>query len=170
MSMLAKTKTVDRNGGTSYKRPELSTLEYRLLNDYQRGFPATSRPFATIAEELGSDEETVLRTLESLVERKMISRIGPVFRPRRLGASTLAALAVPEARLEEIAAMVSEYGEVNHNYERMHDFNLWFVVTAASEEDIEKVLDDIRKRSRCQLLNLPMEEAYHIDLGFPLWC
>ncbi len=152
------------------KRPELSRLEYRLLNDFQRDFPLTSRPFLAIAEELGTDEETILKTLESLVERKMISRLGPVFRPRRLGASTLAALAVPEDQLESVAAMVSAYPEVNHNYEREHLFNLWFVVTAASEAEIEKVLKDIRDRSRCRLLNLPMEDAYHIDLGFPLWC
>ncbi len=152
------------------KRPELSRLEYRLLNDFQRDFPLTSRPFLAIAEELGTDEETILKTLESLVERKMISRLGPVFRPRRLGASTLAALAVPEDQLETVAAMVSAYPEVNHNYEREHLFNLWFVVTATSEAEIEKVLSDIRDRSRCRLLNLPMEDAYHIDLGFPLWC
>ncbi len=152
------------------KRPELSDLEYRLLNDYQHGFPLTSRPFAAIAEEVGSDEQTVLDTLQSLADRNMISRIGPVFRPRRLGASTLAALAVPEERLDEVAELVNGYEAVNHNYEREHEFNLWFVVTAASEEEVNAVLDDIRARSGCRLLNLPMEASYHIDLGFPLWC
>ncbi len=152
------------------ERPELTPLEYRLLNDYQRGFPLTSRPFATIAEELGTDEATVLQTLESLAERKMISRIGPVFRPKRLGASTLAALAVPESRLETVAELVNRYPEVNHNYEREHEFNLWFVVTATSEAEVQRVLDDLRERSGCRLLNLPMEASYHIDLGFPLWC
>lgn len=155
---------------TENKRPELSPLEYRLLNDFQRDFPLTSRPFLAIAEELGTDEDTVLRTLDRLVERKMISRVGPVFQPRRLGASTLAALAVPEDELDAVAAMVNSYKEVNHNYEREHKFNLWFVVTAASEAEIDRVLDEIRERSHCQLLNLPMENAYHIDLGFPLWC
>lgn len=155
---------------TENKRPELSPLEYRLLNDFQRDFPLTSRPFLAIAEELGTDEDTVLRTLDRLVERKMISRVGPVFQPRRLGASTLATLAVPEDELDAVAAMVNSYKEVNHNYEREHKFNLWFVVTAASEAEIDRVLDEIRERSHCQLLNLPMEDAYHIDLGFPLWC
>ena len=155
---------------TNKQRPELTRLEYRLLNDYQRGFPLTSRPFATIAEELGTDERTVLETLQGLAERKMISRSGPVFRPRRLGASTLAALAVPEARLDEVAELVNRYPEVNHNYEREHEFNLWFVVTAPSDAEVQKVLDDIRERSGCRLLNLPMEASYHIDLGFPLWC
>jgi len=152
------------------KRPELSDLEYRLLNDYQRDFPLTSRPFAAIAESLGCDEQTVIDTLQSLTDRNMISRIGPVFRPRRLGASTLAALAVPEDRLDEVAELVNGYDAVNHNYEREHEFNLWFVVTAASREAVDAVLDDIRARSGCRQLNLPMEAAYHIDLGFPLWC
>lgn len=152
------------------EQTELTPLEFRLLNDYQHGFPLVSNPFAAIAEEIGCDEATVLATLDSLSQRNMISRIGPVFKPRRIGASTLAALAVPKERLEEVAQMVSGYPEVNHNYEREHHFNLWFVVTASSQETIDQVLDDIRTHSGCQLLNLPMEASYHIDLGFPLWC
>ena len=35
-------------------------------------------------------------------------------------ASTLAAMAVPDHALEEIAAFVGAYPEVNHNYEREH--------------------------------------------------
>jgi DNA-binding Lrp family transcriptional regulator len=151
-------------------QPQLTDLEYHLLNDYQHGFPVTARPFAQIAAELGTDEETVLETVNNLAARNMISRVGPVFKPRRVGASTLAALAVPEERLQEIADIVSAFDEVNHNYEREHEFNLWFVATAADQAAIDRLLDKIRRQTGCQLINLPMEEAYHIDLGFPLWC
>jgi DNA-binding Lrp family transcriptional regulator len=80
---------------------------------------------------LGIDEETVLAASpQRLRETGVVSRVGAVFAPRRVGASTLAALAVPPDRLEEIAARVSARPEVNHNYEREHRYNLWFVVTA----------------------------------------
>ncbi|HFD87619.1 MAG TPA: Lrp/AsnC family transcriptional regulator [Gammaproteobacteria bacterium] len=151
-------------------RPQLTDLEYHLLNDYQHGFPLCSRPFAQMARELGTDEETIIETLDRLAAKKMISRVGPVFKPRRIGASTLAALSVPSERLQAVADLVSSYEAVNHNYEREHEFNLWFVVTAADEGAIEQLLSEIRRKSNCQLINLPMEEAYHIDLGFPLWC
>ena len=98
-----------------------------------------------------------------------MSRVGPVFRPKRLGASTLAAMAVPRERLQSVAELVSRYDEVNHNYEREHAFNLWFVVTAKDEQAVADVLADVRRRTGLTVMDLPLMEAFHIDLGFPLW-
>jgi len=98
----------------------------------------------------------------------VISRVGPVFRPGTIGISTLAAMKVPENRLEEVAALVNSYPEVNHNYEREHHFNLWFVVTAATEKRMQEILDDIEQNASLPLMSLPMQASYHIDLGFDL--
>jgi DNA-binding Lrp family transcriptional regulator len=91
-----------------------------------------------------------------------------VLRPHRIGASTLAALAVAPERLDAVAALVSEYPEVNHNYQREHRYNLWFVVTAADRARLDAVLGDIGRRSGLKVLDLPMLEDYFIDLGFRL--
>lgn len=149
--------------------PPLSELEKRLLNDYQRNFPLTSTPYACIAEQLGVSEQLVLRTLRGLKARGIISRIGPVVKPKRVGASTLAAMAVPEERLDEVAQLVNRYNEVSHNYEREDDFNLWFVITAPDKERVSEVVEEIRQAAGLQILDLPMEKSFHIDLGFPLW-
>lgn len=146
----------------------LNALERALLNDFQRDFPLDPRPFARIAEMLGVDEEEVMSTYGDLMERGLIKRIGPVVRPHRLGWSTLAAMHVPEERLGEVADLVTAYGEVNHNYEREHAFNLWFVVTAPSRQDVMEVLADIASRSGIRVLDLPLEEPYRVDLGFPI--
>ncbi|MEJ2590519.1 MAG: Lrp/AsnC family transcriptional regulator, partial [Candidatus Thiodiazotropha sp.] len=148
--------------------PPLSDLERRLLNDFQDGFPLTPRPFERIAERVGANEHAVMRTLERLQAKRMISRVGPVFRPNRIGASTLAAMEVPPARLEEVAAIVNGYGEVNHNYEREHALNLWFVVTASDRAALQAVLREIETRSGLEVIDLPMIEDFHINLGFPL--
>ena len=148
--------------------PQLSELERRLLNDFQRGFPLSPRPFADIARRLGVTEQAVLDCLESLRARGMVSRVGPVFRPKRVGASTLAAMRVPDERLSEVACFINGYSEVNHNYEREHEFNLWFVITAPTEDRIREVQDDISRETGLPVLDLPMEQEYHIDLGFPL--
>jgi DNA-binding Lrp family transcriptional regulator len=163
-----QTKSSTHNA--AWGEPLLSPLERRLLNDYQRDFPLSSAPYVEIARELDVSEREVLTALRSLAARGMISRVGPVFRPRRAGAATLAAMAVPAARLEAVAALVNAYPEVNHNYEREHRFNLWFVVTAPDRQRVCQVLDEIRRASGLAVLDLPMEEEYHIDLGFPLWC
>ena len=149
---------------------ELTALEKCLLNEYQRGFPLCSSPFQAIAEQQGVTEELVIETLTSLQQRGLISRIGPVFAPRRAGASTLAALSVPDNRLQGVADFVSGFSEVNHNYEREHSYNLWFVVTAADEEHVQQVLDTIQDSTGLPVLNLPLERSFYIDLGFPLWC
>lgn len=145
-----------------------TSLENRLLNDYQHDFPLLAAPFEAIAHELGVSESEVLLTLTRMQQQGVVSRVGAVFRPRSIGASTLAALAVPEDHLEEIAAMVSSYAEVNHNYQREHHYNLWFVVTAPDEVALQRVLKEIEERSACRVLVLPLVEDYHIDLGFDM--
>jgi DNA-binding Lrp family transcriptional regulator len=145
-----------------------SALEQRLLNEFQHGLPLTPEPFADIARQLGVYETTVLETLKRLQTEGVVSRIGAVFRPNRIGVSTLAAMAVPEADLERVAAIVSDFAEVNHNYEREHDFNLWFVVVADNEQLLREVLAEIEESSGYPLLDLPLLNEYFIDLGFDL--
>jgi DNA-binding Lrp family transcriptional regulator len=144
------------------------TLEFRLLNEFQRDFPLTPAPFADIAARLGSDEATVLAVVKRLQDEGAISRVGAVFAPRAVGASTLAALAVPRERLEEVAAQVSAYRGVNHNYEREHIYNLWFVATAANEGALDALLQDIGATTGLVPIALPLLEEFHIDLGFDL--
>lgn len=140
----------------------------RLLNDFQRDLPLVPRPFAAMAERLGVSEHEVLVMLRRLQAAKVISRVGPVFKPNRVGVSTLAAMAVPPADLERTAAAVSAFAQVNHNYEREHAFNLWFVVAAADAEALAEALADIERAAGYPALSLPLVTDYHIDLGFEL--
>ena len=135
---------------------QYSALEQRLLNDFQHELPLSPTPFTDIAKELGVYETTVLENLKRLQSEGAISRVGVVFKPNRVGVSTLAAMAVDETELEDIAAIVSEFAEVNHNYERYHHFNLWFVVVAADEENLKNTLKTIEASCGYTVLDLPM--------------
>ena len=141
-------------------------LERRIVDLYQRDFPLEARPYAAIAERLGVSEASVLDALRRLDAQGALSRIGPVVRPNRAGASTLAAMAVPQARLDDVAELVSACETVNHNYEREHRLNLWFVVAAADRAAVDATLRDIEARTGLPVIDLPLEAAYHIDLGF----
>ncbi len=143
-------------------------LELRLLNDFQRGFPLLARPFAAIAGRVGASEREVLARYRRLTRAGIVSRIGVVFRPNAAGASTLVAVAAPPARLEAIAAFLSAQPEVNHNYEREHDYNLWFVLTAPSQAALAAALARIERGLGLPMLSLPLLEEFHIDLGFDL--
>ena len=147
---------------------EFSQLEQQLLNEFQHGLPLTAEPFADIARQLGIYETTVLETLQRLQTEGVVSRVGAVFRPNRIGASTLAAIAVPETELEQVADIVSSFAEVNHNYEREHRFNLWFVVVAEDEQRLQRVLQDIEASCGYTVLDLPLLNEHFIDLGFDL--
>lgn len=146
----------------------MSALEFRLLNDFQRGFPLCPEPYARIAAQLGTSPEKVIATLARLRHAGAVSRIGAVFRPGAIGASTLAAMAVPPARLAAVARRISAFPEVNHNYEREHAFNLWFVATASDAASLQRVLREISGATGIEVLPLPLVEEYHIDLGFDL--
>jgi siroheme decarboxylase len=145
-----------------------SLIEQRLLNEYQHEFPLVSRPFLAIGDQLGIDEDEVIERLGYLSARGAVSRVGPVFSPGCIGASTLAALAVPPERLDEMARWINALPEVNHNYEREHSYNLWFVVAAPHQGWLDSVLERIARESGYPMLVLPLVERFHIDLGFDL--
>ncbi|KRT53915.1 transcriptional regulator, AsnC family [endosymbiont of Ridgeia piscesae] len=149
---------------------DLNDLEKRLLNEYQKGLPLTPTPYADMAKTIGTSEALVLKILTRLQEIGVISRVGPVFKPKKIGASTLAAIAVPAEELEAVAAIISAYAEVNHNYEREDDYNLWFVVTAPDQARLDAVLAQMEQQTGYPVLKLPLMKQFHIDLGFPLWC
>lgn len=146
----------------------LTPLHKRLLNDYQRDFPLSPTPYKDIAAELGVSELEVMDAFVELDASDVITRIGPVIPPNRIGVSTLAAIAVPEPELEAVAQLISAYPEVNHNYEREHRFNLWFVVIAADARHLDQVLADIEQQTGYPVMSLPLLEDYFIDLSFTL--
>lgn len=147
---------------------DFSVLEQRLLNEFQQGMPLTAEPYADIARQLGVYETTVLETLKRLQTEGVISRVGAVFHPNRIGVSTLAAMQIPEAELETVAELVNGFAEVNHNYEREHRFNLWFVVVAEDQQRLQNVLTEIEENCGYAVLDLPLLNEYFIDLGFDL--
>jgi DNA-binding Lrp family transcriptional regulator len=142
--------------------------EARLLNDFQRGLPLVREPFAAIARELEADEGWVRATLARWQRQGVVSRVGAVFRPGSIGVSTLAAIAVPSEDLARVAALVSARPEVNHNYEREHRYNLWFVAAAADAPALAAALAAIERETGYAPITLPLVTDYWIDLGFDL--
>jgi DNA-binding Lrp family transcriptional regulator len=147
----------------------LTELQKQLLNHYQRDFPLSLTPYLDIANKLGYHENDIINALKELDEKDIVSRVGAVVAPNRIGVSTLAAIAAPPDKITAIADIISQYMEVNHNYEREHPYyTLWFVVTAGSLEQLQRVLDQIELQTGYRLMSLPLVEAFFIDLGFEL--
>lgn len=146
----------------------MNKLERRLVNCYQRDFPLCPEPFSDIAGRCGAAVTEVMDAYRRLTAQGAVSRVGAVFAPNCIGASTLAAMQVPHEHLAEVARCVSALPEVNHNYEREHGWNLWFVATASNEARLGAALATIERKCGLPVMSLPLEEDYHIDLGFDL--
>lgn len=146
----------------------LDLLDYRLLDEFQRSLPLEQRPFAIIGQSLSITEAEVINRFAALAAQGYISRIGATIRPNTAGASTLAAMAVPQGDVEKVAAVVSAEAGVNHSYLREDEWNLWFVATAPNPDELQAMLDRLSARTGHRILDLRLRQPFNIDLGFSL--
>jgi DNA-binding Lrp family transcriptional regulator len=146
----------------------LDALNLRLLGDWQRNFPLVSKPFAEIGAVLGCAEAEVVDRLTQLSASGAVSRVGATIRPNTAGASTLAAVAAPDWRIDEVAELIGAEPGVNHSYLRENDWNIWFVATGPDRAHVDATLNRIEAATGLAVLDLRLVRPYHIDLGFSL--
>ncbi len=136
-----------------------------LINLLQGGLPLVDRPFRDIGETLGLSEAQVIGRVQSLLDNRILSRFGPLFDAQRMGGGiTLAAIAVPEVRFDEVTEIVNGFDEVAHNYAREHDLNMWFVVATERPERVGQVLAEIEAATGLDVLSLPKLDEYFLEL------
>jgi DNA-binding Lrp family transcriptional regulator len=153
-------------------RDRLDSMDRRLLERAQDDFPLTVRPWKGLGNDLGVTEKEVMRRLNRLSRLGLIRRIGPALDAKRLGlASTLVAMKVPEKRIQRVANVIRKCGNVSHCYEREHEYNLWFTMTAGDELELKRTLEEIRRAAHVaenDMLNLPATRIFKIDVRFQL--
>lgn len=157
----------DTSGGSRLRqqRVVLTELERDLINAYQGGFPLTPEPFRVIADELGITAAEVQETLTGLLEKGVLTRFGPLYNIEKAdGAFSLCALKVPEHRFEEVTGQVNSYTQVAHNYQREHEWNMWFVLATGSEQELNEVFTEIMEVTGCPGLNLPKQKEFFVGL------
>jgi len=148
----------------------MDEIDLRLLSLVQEKFPLTPRPFRDLGEILGLEEKEVIERLDGLQKKGMVRRIGPILDLRRLGRSgVLAALQVAREEADGLAEIVNQYQEVSHNYLRPNEsgYNMWFTVSA-TEERIQEVLAEIRRRTARKMLVLPTGRIFKIGVKFDI--
>ncbi len=143
---------------------EHKDLLNHLILDYQTDFPLTSKPFHKIAEDLNVTPKVVLDGYKYLQDKKIMSRLGPIFRTHTIGHSFLAAIECPVDRVEEVANIVNSFSEVNHNYLRENTLNIWFVCTGENKDHLKKIILEMESKIGLPVFQFPMKKAYKIDL------
>ena len=142
-----------------------SAVDRQIIDKLQGCFPLCERPYAAAAEQLGIDEEELLARLQRLLDAKVLTRFGPMVQIERMGgAFVLAALAVPEARYDEVTELVNALPQVAHNYRREHVLNMWFVLATETPPGIAEAIARIERDTGLPVFAFPKEKEYFVEM------
>ena len=134
-----------------------------IVNGLQGEFPLTSRPFRDAGRALGLTEDELIDGVRALTDAGALSRFGPLWNVEAIGGGVcLAAMAVPQARFEEVAETVNAHPEIAHNYERDHRLNMWFVISADDPRKIQEVIADIEHETGLAVHAMPKAREFFV--------
>ena len=118
----------------------------QLIRLLQEEFPLCERPFAALAERLGTSEARVLALTGQLQEAGMLKRISAVLYHTRVGyrVNAMVVWDVPEDRLDEAAHAVVPLKQLTHCYARTRsaafDYNFFTMLHEHSEDDMAALI------------------------------
>jgi DNA-binding Lrp family transcriptional regulator len=155
------------------RQPALDRTDRQVLQLVQDEFPLIPKVWEAIGTRLGIPAQEALNRVKRLQDAGIIRSIAPVFESARITkrASTLIGVRVPPAQLRDVAAIITAYPGVSHNYERHHEYNLWFTLSAPYPEAIEETLVEIRIKTGLPsgaFLDLPIRKKFKIDVRYTL--
>lgn len=120
----------------------MDDLDKELLNEIQWTFPLVTRPFDEIAKKFHVSSDLVKSRLLHLKEVGVLRQLSAIFDTRKLGyTSSLVAMEIDDDKLEFVANQINRHPGVSHNYERDHQFNLWFTLAVPPGSDLKSELD-----------------------------
>ncbi len=144
----------------------LDELDKDLLNEIQWHFPLVSMPFHELAKKFNISPELVKEKLSTLKSAGVIRQQSAIFDTRKLGyKSSLVAMKVDFDKLVDVANIINEHPGVSHNYERKHDFNLWFTIATPPGTNVKTEVDKFSKLDGVQSTRmLPTIQMFKIGV------
>jgi siroheme decarboxylase len=124
----------------------MDKMDKEILNEIQWTFPLVPRPYSDIAKKFQISDEELMQRLCLLKESGIVRQLSAIFDTRRLGyKSALVAMAIDADKLDTIANQVNKHPGVSHNYERNHEYNLWFTLAVPPGSDLKSEIDKFSK-------------------------
>jgi DNA-binding Lrp family transcriptional regulator len=143
-------------------------LREQILYRIQKNFPLTIRPFKEIAEELGTQEEEVLKIIQEEKNNKVIRQTSAIFDTKKLGyTSSLVAFEIEEQDIDKAVEILNSHPGISHNYERNHKYNIWFTLAIApnSISTLEETIDKLSKLTNAKdYIMLPTLKLFKISV------
>lgn len=148
----------------------MDEIDKKILNILQKEFPLEGHPYLIVGERCGISEDETIRRVRKMRNEGIIRRIGAVFDGTKLGrVSTLCAARVPEEKIESFVAVVNAHKNVTHNYQRDHEYNIWFTVSAASAGELENFLKEVKEKTGVtDILDMRAVRTFKINASFEL--
>ena len=133
----------------------MDKLDKEILNEIQWTFPLVPRPYSQIAKKFHVTDEEIMQRLRTLKETGILRQLSAIFDTRRLGyKSALVAMAIEPEKLERVASQINRHHGVSHNYERNHEYNLWFTLAVPPGSDLKSEIDKFSKLSGIKKVRL----------------
>jgi DNA-binding Lrp family transcriptional regulator len=143
-------------------------MKEEILSRIQKKFPLVPKPFKVIADELGMSEEEVLSILQEEKKKNIIRQTSAIFDTKRLGyTSSLVAFKIPAEKISAAVKVINSHPGISHNYERNHEFNIWFTLAVApdSKLGLEKTLEILAKVTEAEdYIMLPTLKLFKINV------
>ncbi len=125
---------------------QLDNLDKEILNEIQWTFPLVSKPFDDLAKKFGISVDVIKERLIRLKKIVVLRQLSAIFDTRRLGyKSSLVAMEIEPDKLDFVAQHINRHPGVSHNYERNHQFNLWFTLAVPPGSDLKSEVDKFTK-------------------------
>ncbi|BAO45586.1 Lrp/AsnC family transcriptional regulator [Thiolapillus brandeum] len=145
----------------------MDAIDRAIINQLQKGFPISERPYREAAQSLGIGETELIQRLQTMLDDKRLSRFGPLYHAERMGGGlSLCAMAIPEQDYDKVAEQVNSFPEVAHNYARDHELNMWFVLATETPQRIPEVLKEIQALTGYPVYNMPKQQEFFVGLHF----
>jgi len=143
-------------------------MKQEILSRIQKKFPLVAKPFKSIADELGISEDEVLAILQEEKEKNIIRQTSAIFDTKRLGyKSSLVAFKIAKEDIDDAVEIINSHPGISHNYERNHDFNIWFTLAVAPDSilGLEKTLEILSTLTKAQdYIMLPTLKLFKISV------
>jgi len=124
----------------------VDNLDKEILNEIQWTFPLVKEPFVEIAKRFSISTEELKTRLAKLKHKGVLRQLSAIFDTRKLGyTSSLVAMEIEPDKLDYVAQQINRHPGVSHNYERNHQFNLWFTLAVPPGSNLEKELEKFSK-------------------------
>lgn len=143
-------------------------MKDEILSRIQKKFPLVARPFEVIADELGMSEDEVLAILQEQKKANVIRQTSAIFDTKRLGyISSLVAFKIAPQKISDAVKIINSHPGISHNYERNHDFNIWFTLAVApnSKFGLQKTVELLAKLTKADdFIILPTLKLFKINV------